>query len=71
MTLPVNAVVGVLPMRYDVGTDELVPVTQEWVTQVQKDVQHLGQALEVVRALVKLRPEQICQARHYIPHVIP
>lgn len=59
MTDNVNAVIGVIPMRYDTGTDELVPATQEWVTQVQKDVQFLGGALIKLREILAMRPEQI------------
>lgn len=59
MILPVNAIIGVIPMRYDIGTDELVPATQEWVTQAQKDINNLGLAIQKLREIMKLHPEQI------------
>jgi hypothetical protein len=32
----VNAVIGVIPMRYADDCDQLIPVTQEWVNEAQK-----------------------------------
>jgi hypothetical protein len=58
-----NAVIGVIPMRYDTGTDLLVPVTQDWVNETQKAVQDLGGALETLRGIVKLHPKDIRKFR--------
>lgn len=55
----VSAVIGVIPMRYDPVSDELVPVTQEWVDKTQQSIQDLGFALGKLREIVKLPPKDI------------
>ncbi len=39
-------------MRYDVGADELVPVTQEWVDQAQRRLKELAELRRDIRHLV-------------------
>lgn len=41
-----------MPMRYSIGTDELIPVTQEWVNFAERQFRALGQArAEAKRAI--------------------
>lgn len=42
-----------LPKRYDIATDEFVPVTQDWVDEVQKKFAALGFMLTNARELQK------------------
>lgn len=43
------------PQRYNIGTDELVEVTQEWVDDVHKLMQTFGRARHAARNAVGIR----------------
>lgn len=41
-----------MPMRYNIATDEMVPVTQEWVHGVEKVFQKFGNAREAAKEII-------------------
>ena len=41
-----------MPQRYDISTDEMVEVTQEWIDDIQKAMNRFGAAREAARTAI-------------------
>lgn len=46
-----------IPTRYNIGTDEQVPVTQDWVDGVQVLLNKFGLAREAARGAIGIRDD--------------
>lgn len=51
-----------IPMRYDVGSDELIPVTQEWVEFVQRQFAAFGNARRAATRAIGVKDDIVVTA---------